>query len=302
METPSYAKRAQRHCYRLCGGALCRATARPESYFTARVNPAPAVLLLPPHLVPDYSSEIAEINDTVKLTLRLITFDRRHLADHLLDAYLDAMHDLQELLSVKNAQIEAQDEAEAEEYVAHMRRAMEHVMAEIAEDRNFGDAVQLFRLFRLVSPEAHAAHPNRYRDTVVQIGRYVCPPAAEINGLVGGILTGMRSLQHPILRAVYFHHELIRVHPFSDGNGRVTRVAKNWMLMYDLYPPIYINTGKDKLAYISGLAASFAALEDAPERFGPAQDAFFRAELQRLRKNASALHETVVAAGIARGG
>ncbi len=260
------------------------------------------MLLLPPHLVPNYSSEIAEINDHVKQTLRLITFDRRHLADHLLDAYLEAMHDLQELLSVKNAQIEAQNEAEAAEYVGHMRHAMEHVMAEIAEDRNFESPVQLFRLFRLVSPEAHAAHPNRYRDTLVQIGRYVCPPAPEISGLVHGVMAGMRMLPHPILRAIYFHHELIRIHPFSDGNGRVTRVAKNWMLMYDLYPPIYINTGEDKLAYISGLADSFAALEREPECFGPAQDAFFRAELARLRKNASELHEVVVAAGRAHGG
>ena len=258
--------------------------------------------LLPPRLVPDYASEIAEINRLVKQTLRIITFDRRHLADHLLDAYLDAMHSLQELLSVKNAQIEAQNETEALEYVTDLRLAMEHVTAEIAEDRNFGSPVQLFRLFRLVSPEAHAAHPNRYRDTVVQIGRYVCPPAAEISGLVGGIFAAMQSLGHPILKAIYFHHELIRVHPFSDGNGRVTRVAKNWMLMYDLYPPIFINTGEDKLAYISGLAESFAALDSEPERFGPGQDAFFRAELGRLRKNATDLHEVVVAAGKAHGG
>ncbi|WP_415376967.1 hypothetical protein [Patiriisocius sp. Uisw_017] len=32
----------------------------------------------------------------------------------------------------------------------------------------------------------------------------------------------------------------MRIHPFADGNGGTTRIAKNSIYMYDLYPPIYI--------------------------------------------------------------
>ncbi|MBK8674476.1 MAG: Fic family protein [Bacteroidetes bacterium] len=64
----------------------------------------------------------------------------------------------------------------------------------------------------------------------------------------------MESITNPIIKAIYFHHELIRIHPFADGNGRVTRVAKNWMLMYDLYPPIFVNDAPQKTEYITTLS------------------------------------------------
>ena len=70
-----------------------------------------------------------------------------------------------------------------------------------------------------------------------------------------------RSIKNPIIRAIYFHHELIRIHPFADGNGRVTRIAKNWMLMYNLYPPIFINDAVEKKEYINTLSNSFKNID-----------------------------------------
>jgi Fic family protein len=63
------------------------------------------------------------------------------------------------------------------------------------------------------------------------------------------------------------HHELIRIHPFADGNGRVTRIAKNWMLLCDLYPPIFINVGPQKKEYVNTLSQSFKKLQTHPKKW-----------------------------------
>jgi Fic family protein len=103
----------------------------------------------------------------------------------------------------------------------------------------------------------------------------------------------MQSISNPIIRAIYFHHELIRIHPFVDGNGRVTRIAKNWMLMYDLYPPIFINDAPQKKEYIATLANSFKELMNQPNKWNNYTSTFFEQELDRLLVNATLLYESI---------
>ena len=40
---------------------------------------------------------------------------------------------------------------------------------------------------------------------------------------------------HPVLRAGIVHHELVRIHPFIDGNGRVARVLASLILLLGGY-------------------------------------------------------------------
>ena len=46
--------------------------------------------------------------------------------------------------------------------------------------------------------------------------------------------------------AAFAHHELARIHPFVDGNGRVARLLCNLVLMSGGYPPITIRTRERK--------------------------------------------------------
>ncbi len=110
----------------------------------------------------------------------------------------------------------------------------------------------------------------------------------------------MQFIINPIVKAIYFHHELIRIHPFVDGNGRVTRVAKNWMLTYDLYPPIFINDTPQKKEYISALSKSFRELDNTPKKWNGHTEAFFERELDRSVVNATLLCETVNEIGLER--
>ena len=83
------------------------------------------------------------------------------------------------------------------------------------------------------------------------------------------------------------HHELVRIHPFIDGNGRLSRMAKNWMLMYELYPPMFIKNVSDKKRYIARLQKSFLAIENEPNLFHSATHEFFQDEFRRLRASAT---------------
>jgi fido (protein-threonine AMPylation protein) len=45
---------------------------------------------------------------------------------------------------------------------------------------------------------------------------------------------------HPLVMASLFHHEFVAIHPFDDGNGRMTRLFTNLVLMRYGYPPIVV--------------------------------------------------------------
>jgi Fic family protein len=85
-----------------------------------------------------------------------------------------------------------------------------------------------------------------------------------------------------------------------DGNGRVTRIAKNWMLMYDLYPPIFINDAPQKKEYITTLANSFKELTNHPSKWNDYTEQFFEQELDRLLVNATLLYDSINLIGINR--
>ena len=76
----------------------------------------------------------------------------------------------------------------------------------------------------------------------------------------------MNQIENPIIKAIYFHHELIRIHPFIDGNRGMIRIAKNWILMYHLYPLIFIRDEQEKKECNTKLSNSFRSLEEKPKK------------------------------------
>jgi Fic family protein len=241
--------------------------------------------------------KLNRIKHNIDSTLRLITFSRQHLADDLLNAYITKTTSLKELLSIKNAQMEAENEDDAEVYTRLLKTSLDFITAEILLDVQFNSEIQLFQLFRLISPDSHSRHPNKYRHNDVQIGRYMCPESVRIPGLVSELFYQMESIENPIIRAIYFHHELIRIHPFADGNGRTTRMAKNWMLMYKLCPPIFISNSKEKKEYVETLEKSFLHLHKGEYIWNEYLELFFDQELDRLITNTNDMYITVRNAG-----
>mgnify|MGYP001591167351 CR=1 FL=1 len=62
--------------------------------------------------------------------------------------------------------------------------------------------------------------------------------------------------------AAYAHHELVKIHPFIDGNGRTARLLMNLVLMREGYPPIVILKKERKKYFDSLEKAHFGDFKD----------------------------------------
>ena len=61
-----------------------------------------------------------------------------------------------------------------------------------------------------------------------------------------------KGLMSPIEIATLFHYRYIRIHPFEDGNGRVSRLIVNYILHRHGYPMIVVKSS-DKTNYLVAL-------------------------------------------------
>jgi len=57
---------------------------------------------------------------------------------------------------------------------------------------------------------------------------------------------------HPIIKAALLHGELVKIHPFIDGNGRTSRLIMNLELMTSGYNPVIIKK-ENRLEYYEAL-------------------------------------------------
>ena len=53
---------------------------------------------------------------------------------------------------------------------------------------------------------------------------------------------------HPIIQGALLHGELVKIHPFIDGNGRTSRLLMNLHLMNHGYNPVIIKK-ENRLEY-----------------------------------------------------
>ncbi len=56
----------------------------------------------------------------------------------------------------------------------------------------------------------------------------------------------------PITLAALLHYKFVRIHPFDDGNGRISRLLMNYVLLRNGYPPVIIKS-EDKANYLRAL-------------------------------------------------
>ncbi|MBK8698800.1 MAG: Fic family protein [Saprospiraceae bacterium] len=61
-----------------------------------------------------------------------------------------------------------------------------------------------------------------------------------------------REIMHPVELAASFHHRFVLIHPFDDGNGRISRLLVNYILLANGFPPVIIRSN-DKVQYLNAL-------------------------------------------------
>ena len=98
-------------------------------------------------------------------------------------------------------------------------------------------------------------NPGQYRTENIGItGADVRPPShRKIIPLMDSYMNNIQQLHLDAMqKAAYIHHELVRIHPFYDGNGRTARLLMNLYLITKGYPPIIIKK-QDRKKYYRGL-------------------------------------------------
>lgn len=99
--------------------------------------------------------------------------------------------------------------------------------------------------------------------------------------------------------ATLFHYRYIRIHPFEDGNGRISRLLMNFILLRHNYPMIVVRH-KDKDRYLDALAKSDANVDPRPsfgakasiEQIAPFLDYMKKALEKEIEDNLAFIDET----------
>ena len=127
---------------------------------------------------------------------------------------------------------------------------------------------------------------GRYRTVPVMISgsTHMPPQPYLIEKLMEDFMLRFRQMEeekvHPVLVAAYLHDELVRIHPFIDGNGRTSRLLMNLYLLRHGYVIITLKGSNDaKLNSYKALEKSHT--EQLPEDF---QKLVVEAEIAALRK------------------
>lgn len=113
---------------------------------------------------------------------------------------------------------------------------------------------------------------GKYRRTAIFVtgSTYTFPSAKAVPGLMRDLFDKtMPQLAklHPAAQSARLHEELVTIHPFSDGNGRIARLAMNTILIQNGFLPVQIHPVIRQLyidslreMQLSGNAAEFIEL------------------------------------------
>ncbi|MEO7174225.1 MAG: Fic family protein [Saprospiraceae bacterium] len=106
---------------------------------------------------------------------------------------------------------------------------------------------------RLIKVGDYKESPNSVRLENGEIFDYsaVIDTPIEMRGLMQWYREEGLSL-HPCKLAAMLHYKFVRIHPFDDGNGRVSRLLMNYVLLNNDLPPIIIKS-TDKRRYLAYL-------------------------------------------------
>jgi Fic family protein len=131
--------------------------------------------------------------------------------------------------------------------VINYRRVMEHIGKLEVEDQmkieeDFIKDLHRMTVDKLLVPE----RCGQYRTTQVVVRNsltgdvtFTPPMAVAVPGQVSELLEFINSTTpetlHPVLKSGIVHYELARIHPFVDGNGRVSRALSTFILFQEGY-------------------------------------------------------------------
>jgi Fic family protein len=119
------------------------------------------------------------------------------------------------------------------------RQALGYVLAKGDDDDGTFDTTEIRAMHYMMLSHDHTKSPGRYRKGPIYVRDerrdlvgYEGPDAADVpalmDALVQSLYTGVNS--DPVVRAAMAHLNLVMIHPFRDGNGRMARALATLVL------------------------------------------------------------------------
>lgn len=111
-------------------------------------------------------------------------------------------------------------------------------------------------IHQLILKEIDNENAGKYRRENVTIkgATHIPPDYLKVPELMEKLIINYErwNKYHPIIRSALLHGELVKIHPFVDGNGRTSRLIMNLDLMNHGYNPVIIKK-EERLKYYEAL-------------------------------------------------
>lgn len=154
---------------------------------------------------------------------------------------------LQEGITIKGKSLREHFEAKNHENAIHYLYGL--------VDKNYVlNSKDILSLHGLVLRSIEDEFAGRLRNSGVRISgaNFVPPNAAKVSQLLDELVMFVNSNPlklNDIELATVFHHKMVHIHPFFDGNGRTVRLAMNLLLLRKGFPPAIILKNDRKKYY-----------------------------------------------------
>ncbi|XP_033217433.1 protein adenylyltransferase Fic [Belonocnema kinseyi] len=123
--------------------------------------------------------------------------------------------------------------------------AMKYINATLVNRVGSISIKDILEIHRRVLGHVDPIEGGQFRRTQVYVGGHIPPGPGDIHFLMEEFASWLNSERairlHPVRYAALAHYKLVHIHPFSDGNGRTSRLLMNMILMQAGYPPVIIH-------------------------------------------------------------
>lgn len=177
------------------------------------------------------------------------------------------MKDLEEMkasnVALKMVKEEAEDKEKplTESFIRELHRVLLREDYTVCRQLNDGNTSSY-----IVHAGQYKTRPNSVKTVTGEIFEYASPE--ETSALMTDLLQWYNQAEKegtmtPIEMASLFHYRYIRIHPFEDGNGRISRLMVNYILHRHGYPMIVVKSA-DKENYLTALNRCDVAIGPVP--------------------------------------
>lgn len=156
---------------------------------------------------------------------------------------------INEGITIKNKPLK--DHLEAKDHY----EALDYLYSLVEKDRpqTFSETT-IRNLHKIVVLETERQWAGKYRNGKVYIGGadHQPPDFFEVPALMQELMEWFKENKdklHPVELAALFHHKLVYIHPFFDGNGRTSRLVMNLLLMSKGYPLVIVLKNDRRIYY-----------------------------------------------------